>query len=172
MSLSRRDFFRLTGAGAATTIATGALAQDVTQGRDGGSDRPDYPVTQIATVADLTVNQPVSFTYPDSRSLCSLLKCGEPVPGGVGPGRDIVAFSILCPHMGCPTSYQPESRRFRCGCHFSLFDPEMGGQQIMGQATQDLPQVTLRWDESSGAIHAVGMTGLIYGRQSNILPEA
>ena len=68
---------------------------------------------------------------------------GRPVPGGVGPRRDITAFSTLCTHMGCPTAYDAGQRVFRCPCHFSLFDAELGGQMVCGQATVDLPGSSL-----------------------------
>lgn len=169
MPISRRGFIKLTGTGALSSVAIPALGQDVSA----ASAIPgalNYPETAISRLDALSVNEPVMFFYPDNRSMCELLKCGRPVPGGIGPDQDIVAYSVLCPHMGCPTQYDRESRRYRCGCHFSLFDPEMDGQQIMGQATQDLPRVLLKLDDSSGEISAVGINRLVFGRQQNILP--
>jgi len=93
---------------------------------------------------------------------------GRPVNGGVGPEGDIVAYSTLCTHMGCPVSYDTATRTFRCGCHYSVFDAEMGGQMVCGQATENLPQVKLEVD-AKGTIVATGVNGLIYGRQSNVL---
>ncbi len=92
------------------------------------------------------------------------------VPGGVGPDGDIVAFSTLCTHMGCPVAYDSSAKTFKCPCHFSQFDPEIGGQMICGQATENLPQrrcssVTHRRLRSP----ATGVEGLIYGRQANVL---
>ena len=87
--------------------------------------------------------------------------------GGVGPDGDVVAYSTLCTHMGCPITYDPQARSFKCPCHFSQFDPEIAGQMICGQATENLPQVTLRVG-SDGSIVATGVQGLIYGRQANV----
>jgi arsenite oxidase small subunit len=95
------------------------------------------------------------------------MKMGRRVQGGVGPDGDIVAFSTLCTHMGCPLQYDVQARAFKCGCHYSQFDPEMGGQMICGQATENLPQVTLAVS-SDGAVTATGIEGLIYGRQANV----
>lgn len=170
MPITRRGFIKLTGTGAVSSVAIPVLAQDDPAARAVRGTQ-DYPETAITRLDELAENEPVSFSYPDSRSMCELLKCGRPVPGGIGPEQDIVAYSIYCPHMGCPTQYDRESRRYRCGCHFSLFDPEMDGQQIMGQATQDLPRVLLKLDEASGEISAVGVNRLIFGRQQNVLPE-
>jgi arsenite oxidase small subunit len=50
-----------------------------------------------------------------------------------------------------------------------MFDAEKEGQMICGQATEDLPRVTLEYDEKGGRIAAVGIDGLLYGRQANVL---
>jgi len=122
----------------------------------------------VGRVAGMQVNAPVSFQYPDASSPCAMLKMGRKVPGGVGPEGDIVAFSTMCTHMGCPVVYDAQARAFKCPCHFSQFDPEMSGQMICGQATENLPQVTLSVS-SDGSITATGIDGLLYGRQSNLL---
>ncbi len=55
-----------------------------------------------------------------------------------------------------------------CPGHYSRFDCEAGGQQIWGQATQNLPQYLLRVDDK-GDIYAEGVHELLYGRLSNVL---
>ena len=50
-----------------------------------------------------------------------------------------------------------------------MFDAEMGGQMICGQATENLPRVRLDFDSKTGTVTATGVQGLIYGRQSNVL---
>ena len=40
---------------------------------------------------------------------------------------------------------------------------------ICGQATENLPRITLNYDSKSDAISAVAITGLIYGRAANII---
>jgi arsenite oxidase small subunit len=118
----------------------------------------------------MPANSAVEFTYPDSSSPCIALKLGNgPVPGGVGPDRDIVAYSRLCTHMGCPVAYDATARTFKCPCHFSSFDAEKAGQMICGQATENLPRVVLEYDARTGTVTAVGVEGLIYGRQANII---
>ena len=93
----------------------------------------------------------------------------NPHSGGVGPNADIVAYSSLCTHMGCPVAYDGGSKTFKCGCHFSIFDPENNGQMVCGQATEDLPKIKLVYDAKTDSVNAMGVDGLIYGRQSNIL---
>lgn len=171
MSLSRRAFFKFTGAGAAAagsaTVASGALAAE--EEVQATNAVLKYPAENLAKAGELKVNEPVSFNYPDNRSPCQLIKMGHEVPGGVGPDRDIVAYSTMCPHMGCPMQYEGDTRRFKCGCHFSVFDAEQAGQQVMGQATQDVPRIELVYNKDEGTVHAVGVHGLIFGRQANTL---
>lgn len=125
-----------------------------------------HVVTRAAALQD---NQPLSFTYPDAASPCVVVKTGRPVPGGVGPGRDIVAYSTMCAHMGCVVSYDGGERVFRCPCHFTIYDAEQAGQMVCGQATQNLPQIVLEHDEKSDEVRAVAVRGLLYGRQSNLV---
>jgi arsenite oxidase small subunit len=71
--------------------------------------------------------------------------------------------------MGCPVAYDADSKTFKCGCHFSMFDAEKSGQMVCGQATENLPRIKLEYDAKTDSVHASGVDGLIYGRQSNIL---
>ncbi|MBN9279529.1 MAG: arsenate reductase (azurin) small subunit [Hyphomicrobium sp.] len=108
------------------------------------------------------------IAYPDKSSPGVLIKLGTRVPGGVGPAGDIVAFSTLCPHKGFPLSYVAGEKTLTCPGHYSVFDCEKGGLQVMGQATQNLPQFMLRV-AANGDIFAEGVDELIYGRLSNVL---
>lgn len=134
-----------------------------------GGTTLNYPNKSVGKAGAMPVNQVVNFSYPDASSPCAAIRMGNPVPGGVGPNNDIVAFSTLCTHMGCPVAYDGDSRTFKCGCHFSIFDPEHGGQMVCGQATEELPKIKLEYDTRTDSVKAVGVDGLIYGRQSNIL---
>lgn len=172
--VSRRDFLKMggTGAAAGAAIASGGLLLPTgaeASGEAGSRITLPYPKKAIANAHKLRVNHPVQFTYPDKSSPCVIIRMGHPVPGGVGPKNDIVAYSTLCTHMGCPVSYDTKTRDFKCPCHFSVFDSEKEGQMVTGQATENLPRILLSYDAKSGNISAVGVDGLIYGRQSNIL---
>lgn len=168
MSVSRRRFLKLTtaaaaGAGVTVVGANRAEANDPT--------RVTVPYVQkiIAHEEQLQENTPVAFSFPDTSSPCALIKLGSPVPGGVGPQGDIVAFSTLCTHMGCPVSYDIATRVFNCPCHFTIFDAEKRGQMVCGQATANLPAIVLEYHDREGTIRAVAVDGLIYGRQANRL---
>lgn len=167
---SRRDFLKVSGAAAGAGIAGLGLAQpaQASQGEVGRATLP-YPSKALVKARALKPNVPVSFQYPDAASPCVMIKMGRPTPGGVGPDQDIVAYSVLCTHMGCQVSYDAETRSFKCPCHYSMFDAEKTGQMITGQATENLPQIILEYNAKDDSVHAVAVSGLIYGRQSNIL---
>lgn len=166
VDVGRRQFLRGSAASAAGAAAAVVVAQPARRAQ--AAARVDYPSTRLANIADLEVDQPFDIAYPDADSPGVLLKFGHPVSGGVGPDGDIVGFSTLCPHKGFPLLFDPSDRVFNCPGHYSRFDPEKGGLQIWGQATQNLPQFTLLVD-AAGDIHAEGVDELIYGRLSNVL---
>jgi arsenite oxidase small subunit len=166
VQVGRRQFLRGSGA-TAVAGAAGAFSGRQAEAAQGRA-RVDYPSHRLANVANLQVNEPLDITYPDADSPGVLLKLGTPAEGGVGPDGDIVAFSIMCPHKGYPVQYSTSDQTFNCPGHYSRFDPESGGLQIWGQATQNLPQFTLRVDDN-GDIFAEGVDELIYGRVSNVL---
>jgi arsenite oxidase small subunit len=164
--LSRRDVLKLSGGAAASAAAlagAAAPAEAQTQANRG------YPATAVGHAAELKTGVTVAFNYPDAASPCVLLKTGSAAPGGIGPQQDIVAFSVLCTHRGCAVAYDSSARTFKCPCHFSIFDPEKGGQLVCGQATVNLPQIALDYDAAADRIIAVGVEGLIYGRVANLL---
>lgn len=172
MKFSRRFFLKSSGGAAAVAGAVVIPihnANAATPMAAAGSTTLPYPKRAVGKASGMPVNQAISFSYPDTSSPCYAIRMGKPVPGGVGPNGDIVAYSSMCTHMGCPVAYDGDSRTFKCGCHFSIFDPENGGQMVCGQATEDLPKIKLEYDARNDSVHAVGVDGLIYGRQSNIL---
>ena len=128
----------------------------------------DYPVNRLANVKDLKLNEPLNVSYPDENAPGVLLKLGKEVPGGVGAEGDIVGFTTICPHKGYTLNFSAADRTMNCPGHYSRFDCEAGGQQIWGQATQNLPQYLLRVDDK-GDIYAEGVDELLYGRLSNVL---
>jgi ubiquinol-cytochrome c reductase iron-sulfur subunit len=69
------------------------------------------------------------------------------------PGRetwavgDVVAFSKICPHAGCPVGlYEPDTHKLYCPCHQSVFDVLDAAQPKSGPATRPLPQLPLAVD--------------------------
>lgn len=164
VDVGRRQFLR----GGAVAAAAAATATTAPARAAPANAQLDYPSNKLANIADLAINTPIDIEYPDADSPGILLKLGTAVEGGVGPDGDIVAYSVLCPHKGWYLNYNAEDRSLNCPGHFSRFDAEVGGQQIWGHATQNLPQFTLRVDDN-GDIYAEGCSDLIFGRPSNVL---
>ena len=164
--VSRRGFLIATagvGAGAAVLI--------VGCGDDGEPDIVllGYGRKQLAALDDLSAGEPLTFAYPAEGQSNFVLKLGAPAQGGVGPDGDIVAFSYACTHMGCPLigQYNDEHKIMGpCPCHFTTFDLRQNGMVVLGQATQNLPQIAL--DVEDGEVYATGVTGLFYGTANNL----
>lgn len=128
-----------------------------------------YPRARVASLSELKVNEPLDFMYPTEQTAASLFKLGKPVAGGVGPDSDIVALNTDCTHMGCPLRglFKPEHGILGpCACHFTTFDVAKRGQVVIGQATENLPQVLL--DIDGDDIFAVGTLGLAFGFRENL----
>ena len=156
--MNRREFVKVAVVTAAATgISAPALAQISSR---------KYSPLRIAKASELAAGVAVSFNYPDPQSPALLVKLGKPALGGVGPSGDIVAFSSLCTHMGCPVQFQQD--HFLCPCHYSKFDPAVNGQAFQGLATQYLPQIQLRFDPKTQELFAEGIDGLVWGRVENV----
>ena len=134
-----------------------------------------YPRKLIGKLSQLKDNKPLDFTYPDEQysASCMLVKMGNvQAGGGIGPKRDVVAFNYLCTHQGGPLqgTYKVtgEHRTLGpCPLHLSLYDMRRHGIIVSGQAYESLPQVLLELDGDD--IYAVGMMGLIFGRNKNLM---
>lgn len=163
---ARRKF--LTGAGFAAAGAAAAAVVPSPAKSASAPARVDYPSTRLANLSELKPDQPLEVAYPDKDASGVLLKLGKRVPGGAGPDGDVVGFSTICPHKGFPLAYNTSDHTLNCPGHYSRFDCDAGGQQIWGQATQNLPQYMLRV-AANGDIFAEGVDELLYGRLSNVL---
>ncbi len=161
MKVSRRSVLKAGAAGAALVALGPSFAQEYPE---------DYPLTVIGNINDLEVGQAVYFSYPDGRSQGILVKLGKEAVAGIGPERDIVAYSAACTHMGCGVLYKNE--RFVCPCHNSMFDPAVNGQVYQGLATTYLPQIGLRLNDQTGELSAAFVEGVIWGRVDNVLSQS
>ncbi|MEK9722075.1 MAG: arsenate reductase (azurin) small subunit [Rhodospirillaceae bacterium] len=159
--VNRRDFIKTGVAGLAATAA--GVSPRLTDAATPAS----YPAIDIAPLDSLAPGAEVAFEYPDPNAPSLLMRLKSPAAGGVGPDGDIVAFSMLCTHKGCPLNSLADRQMLVCPCHWSSFDPAKGGRLVIGQASQALPQIRL--EVRDGMVRAVGMDGLIYGRHTNIL---
>lgn len=152
------------------TVLAGVFLSPAFQGMAEAVAR-SYPKKRIARVSELKVDSPKAFKYPydDSHSGSFIVKLGAPAFGGVGPERDVVAFNLLCTHMGGPLqgSYNAQYKALGpCPFHLTTFDLTRHGMVAAGHASQALPQVLL--EVSGDEIFAAGVMGLIYGYHSNL----
>lgn len=153
--LSRRSFF-------GRAVATAATATSITACVDDGE--PSSSRTAVATLDELAAG-PVEFELPGVGP-CFAAELGEPVEDGQGPDSSIVAFSSLCPHMGCPielAAVDAATGRFGpCRCHHSLFDLRRKGTMVRGRASTNLARIEL--EVVGDTVYATGTThGLAFG---------
>jgi len=153
--------------GGALVVGGGAAAAIAIATRDGDGEG-GYPRAKVAQRGDLQVGKTVEFEYPLEGQKNMLLDMGEAVPGGVGDNSSLVAYSIVCQHMGCPVGYEEQEKHFMCPCHQTLYDPAREGYVIQGVAQRPLPRVQLEVDGDD--IIAVGVEGLIFGYRDNLAP--
>jgi arsenite oxidase small subunit len=167
--MAERRFTRkqalVAGGVGAVAVGGGAAAVIATRGGGGGDD---YPRFAIAKFGDLQPNKPVSFEYPLKGQQSVLIDLDEEVPGGVGDKNSIVAYSVLCQHMGCQVPYKASGRHFQCPCHQTKYDPAREGYVIQGVAQEPLPRIELEIDGDD--VVATGVNGLIYGYRENLAP--
>lgn len=176
--LTRRQFLLASGTTAAATTISISLFPGTAKAVQEKARIVGYPRKHIGKLSALKNNQPIDFNYPDTLTNCQcmLVKMGGvPAGGGVGPQRDVVAFSYLCTHQGGPLQggYKATNEHRTlgpCPFHLSLFDLRRHGIIVSGQAYESLPQVLLELDGDD--IYAVGMMGLIFGRNRNLIEQA
>ena len=113
------------------------------------NDRPVRP-EDLDVGGVLTVFPAGNNGSADSQTLLIKLGAGEYRPK---PGRedwavgDVVAFSKVCPHAGCPVGlYEPDTHRLFCPCHQSVFNVLDACQPRSGPATRPLAQLPLTVD--------------------------
>ena len=157
----------LLAAGAAGSIVRSLISPS---GTPGGPTAPlTFPRVKVANLADLSVGSSLLFNYPLDDEPNVLVKLGQKSTNGVGPDGDIVAFSLICQHLGCIWGFLPTGRSPPCNpqyqatepvgyccCHGSVFELANAARVIGGPAPRPQPQVELEVD-ASGGIFAVGM---------------
>lgn len=170
---SRRNFLKMAVAASAILAVggIGAVAKSITEraSASGQVTASGFPRYMITNVSSLQTNQPVYFNYPLDNEPNVLVKLGQAAERGVGPNNDIVAFSLICQHLGCPYSFIPGGSSPGCNasykatgpigyccCHGSEFDFLSAAKVVGGPAPRPVPQVILDVD-SSGNIYAIGM---------------
>jgi arsenite oxidase small subunit len=173
---SRRQFLVGAGTGAISAVLLPVLLKEA-QAQPVEGRLTGYPRKLVARISELKQDEPVRFRYPQDHPNCDcfIVKLGVPAMGGVGPEKDIVAFSSYCTHMGGVLMGKTKARqKYRadtkilgpCPVHLSSFDLTKGGIITSAHATQKLPQIIL--ETQGDEIYATGVVGLIYGLHDNL----
>lgn len=170
---SRRQFLMQGGVATATVFLAGLSG--VGADKVEAAVKSKYKRVKIGSLRKLKTDKPVTFNYPDEKefSECILVKLGTPAGGGVGKGKDVVAFSSVCTHQGGGLEDLYNKDKVigipilgPCPFHLSTFDLTRHGIIVSGHATESIAQVTL--ETKGDDIYATGMIGLLYGRHSNV----
>jgi arsenite oxidase small subunit len=178
LAMDRRDFLKLAAAGGgAITILGLASAFKALTFIPAATTQLSWSKITVTNLKSLKLLTPVTFNYPLTNTSNLLVKLGVTAKGGVGPDKDIVAFSDICQHLGCfygfvpPSGSPPCNKSYKaslsegyCCCHGSQYDFVDGAKVIGGPAPRPVPQVQLEYDASTGNINALSMgPPTIYG---------
>jgi arsenite oxidase small subunit len=138
--------------------------------------------------SSLSTAEAYFFNYPMKSTPCLLIKLGSAAgptdlktqggeayswQGGVGPAKDIVAYSAICSHtlsypMKAATvvAYQADQSELAgrkgvitCCAHNSVFDPAKGAAVTYGPASQPLAAIKLEYDAADDGLYATGVYG-------------
>lgn len=168
--MNRREFLMTSGA---TALSVSTISISLFPGK-AEAQVMSYPRMHIAKMSELKENTPLDFNYPDNgpNSQAFVVKMGEQGGGGIGSKKDVVAFSYLCTHQGGPLigAYKVKGDQRvlgQCPLHLSTYDLRRHGIIVSGQAYQNIPQVMLELDGDD--IYAVGVLGLLFGRNKNLM---
>ncbi len=178
---SKRVFLKIAvvASGLLAAGAAGSVARSLISPSPASASPTTFPRVKVANLSDLGVGVPVVFNYPLDTEPNALVKLGQRATNGIGPEGDVVAFSLICQHLGCiwgflatgdsppcNAAYKASEPVGYCCCHGSVFDLTSAARVVGGPAPRPQPQVQLELD-ASGAILAVGMGGpTIFGHNT------
>src|SRR5262249_271875 len=108
--LSRRSLLILGGSTAAVLATFGSTEAWPQAAQVVGSKSREK---RIAKLQDVIADAPIEFDYPAKDIKNVLVKLGELAGGGIGPNKDIVAFSALCTHMGGPLGAEAYKAKYK-----------------------------------------------------------
>ena len=187
--MKRRDFVQVCAASAAGVALPDSKAASTLQARMYRRVKLVDERGQPVRPGSLTIGATYVFDYPFSSTPCFLLRLDKPTPanialktetgfdyvweGGVGPQRNIVAYSAICAHkMTYPTKqvsfigYRNEpspvagpGKVITCCSDRSVYDPASGARVVSGPAPQPLATILLQHDPKADELFAMGTFG-------------
>jgi Rieske Fe-S protein len=79
----------------------------------------------------------------------------------VNTGKNLLALSQKCPHLGCRVPFNDKTTRFECPCHGSVFT--LAGDRVAGPTPRGMDQYQLSVDPKTGDL-MVDLTKKIEGK--------
>jgi ubiquinol-cytochrome c reductase iron-sulfur subunit len=90
-----------------------------------------------------------------------------------GLAGNLVAYSKICTHAGCPASlYEQQTNRLLCPCHQSQFLITDNAKPVFGPATRRLPMLPIKVDEGGFLVATSDFNGVPVGPAFWEKPEA
>jgi Rieske Fe-S protein len=187
--MKRRDFVQVCAASAAGVALPDSQAASNLQARMYRKAKLVGEGNQPIRAGSLKTGATYVFDYPFASTPCFLLRLDKPTnanitlrtetgfdyvwEGGVGPQRNIVAYSAICAHkMTYPTKqvsfigYRNEpspvagpGKVITCCSDRSVYDPASGARVVSGPAPQPLATIILQHDPKADELFALGTFG-------------
>ena len=100
-----------------------------------GTKKREY--VRVGQVQRLPLGEPKQLTFPQSTNDAYISEVALRNVWAIRTSAsEVVVFSPVCTHLGCRFDWDPQSRRFQCPCHGSVFGPD--GTVLSGPAPRPL----------------------------------
>lgn len=172
--LIRRRRFIQAGIGVSLVLTVGGLSalsvtgglkpiSKVTADREPPADGDELVLADdqgtLITPDSLTADSGMTMVYPrdpasqvvKSGTVDNLILLARFAPSGLSAATaahaadGIVAYSGLCPHLGCTVSlWDADTEDFHCPCHHAKFDPRNDAEVVSGPSPRPLPALPLK----------------------------
>ncbi len=91
----------------------------------------------VASLDSLPLGEPVEVKYPDMTSDAYITQMTMNMVWVIKRSATAVTvYSPICPHLGCQFNWDPQTRRFACPCHGSIWTVD--GKVIGGPSPRPL----------------------------------
>lgn len=151
--MRRRRFFlsfsSLAAAAVAAVLGIPGVAFLLHPLRRGGTSKKRRPVVKLE---DLPLNEPRKFVLRDRR-VDAWTRYPEGPIGAVWLIRpsesEVMAFTAICPHLGCSVDYRGDAKQFVCPCHDAVFGAD--GTVVSGPQRRGMDKLEASLETIDGA---------------------